>query len=281
MTLRPSTRRTAVRWLSLPPEIRLMILEAIAEQRHPGWASLASVCKEWQLVLEKRNFQRLKLQVSCLDDFERLVVRQRELVRHIQFDVELQKYTCRSCKWDESNSWSRRNSSIFNNGISKLFRILSTWGLQHDLTLELNAHSPSDSEHWFKKYYFASDDEGSDGGVSARETDPGRNWHDPWHGWVNGEQVRAPPAPAIMRLFERIDPYFHPELPRINAVTCLIIRRQLRRRLFPLTLELILSKLDYLEHLVYEPWRQWEGGWVVLHDKRRYPVPPPLRRCGC
>lgn len=45
-----------------------MVLEAITQQKHPGWASVASVCKEWQLSIEKQNFRRLKLQASCLDD---------------------------------------------------------------------------------------------------------------------------------------------------------------------------------------------------------------------
>ena len=37
-------------WTTLPAEIRLLILEAITQQKHPGWASSAAVCKEWQFV---------------------------------------------------------------------------------------------------------------------------------------------------------------------------------------------------------------------------------------
>jgi hypothetical protein len=91
-----------------------MILETITQQKFPGWASVASVCKEWQFPIEKQNFRRLKLQASCLDDFER-VIRQserRRLVRHIWLDVELPEYSCQSCKRSESISWADRNSSI-------------------------------------------------------------------------------------------------------------------------------------------------------------------------
>ncbi len=186
-------------WISLPVEIRLMILEAITQQKHPGWASFASVCREWQLFIEKRNFHQLKLQVPCLDDFERLIVRQRELVHHIWFDIELPGYTCRCCKRDESMSCTLRNDSIVSKGIWKLFSILSAWKLASGLTLELNAHSPSDSDHWFKDYYFASDDEGNEDATSGQEID--HKWHDPQHGWINGQQVQTPPASAILRLF--------------------------------------------------------------------------------
>ena len=242
-----------------------MILEAITQQKQPGWASSPSVCKEWQLFIEKQNFHQLKLQVSCLDDFERLIVRQRKLVHRVRLDIALPKYTCRCCKWNESYSWTQRNNSIISNGVWKLFRVLGTWKPANGLTLELNAHSPSDSDHWFKNYYFASDDEGNQDKTGVQETDC--NWHDPQHGWVNGQQVTVPPSSAIPRLFEWIDLRFREELPRVDSVTCFIIRRQLRRCLFPGALLLLLNKLPCLEHLIYEPWRQWKSGWRVLNDK--------------
>jgi hypothetical protein len=245
-----------------------MILEAITQQKHPGWASSASVCKEWQLFIEKRYFRQLKLQVSCLDDLDCLIIRPRKLVHHVRLDIALQKYTCRCCKRNESYSWTQRNNSIISNGVWKLFRVLSTRKPANGLTLELNAHSPSDSDHWFKNYYFASDDKSNQDGTCVQETD--YNWHDPRHGWVNGQQVTAPPSLAIPRLFESIDLRFREELPRVDRVTCFIIRWQLRRCLYPSALLLILNKLACLEHLIYETWWQWESGWRVLNDKRTY-----------
>jgi hypothetical protein len=66
MILRKSIATRLTSWMLLPAEIRVMILEAVIHQRRRGWASLASVCKEWQFYIEKKNFYRLKLQVSCL-----------------------------------------------------------------------------------------------------------------------------------------------------------------------------------------------------------------------
>jgi hypothetical protein len=264
---RALTRARAFYWTSLPAEIRLMILEAITQQKHPGWASLASVCREWQLVIEKRNFHQLKLQASCLDDFKRLIVRQRNLIRHIRLDIELPKYLCRACTRNESISRAGRNSSKFIKGIWKLFRVLSTWEPAKGLTLELNAYSPSDSDHWFKNWYFASDDEGNQDGTLAQQTHS--NWHDPEHGWIDGQQVTAPPSEAIQRLFGRVYLDFQKELPQVDSVTCFIIRRQLRRCLALRSLHHVMSKLGRLEHLIYEPWRQRNNDCQGLTDNSR------------
>ncbi|KAH6665694.1 hypothetical protein B0J14DRAFT_210285 [Halenospora varia] len=42
-------------WLFLPVEIRLIILDLLAQENR-GLALYASVCKEWQAVIEKKNF---------------------------------------------------------------------------------------------------------------------------------------------------------------------------------------------------------------------------------
>ena len=269
MILRNSVKTRITSWMFLPAEIRLMILEAITHQKYRGWASLASVCKEWQLFIEKRNFHRLKLQVSCLDEFQRTVIRQRELVHYIQLDIELQKYTCRCCELEESESWTSSNNSVIRDGIWKLFSILSTWKPANALTLELNAHSPSDSEHWFKNFLFASDNEGDDEAATSLQEvgEICSRWHDPKHGWSNGQQVATPPEPAILRLFGTISLHFREELPRVDTVTCFIIRRQLRRLLHRRALQLILDKLCRLEHMIYEPWRPWESWWRKAIDQ--------------
>ncbi|KAK0627628.1 hypothetical protein B0T14DRAFT_579794 [Immersiella caudata] len=153
-----------------------MIREAVTQQKHPGWTSLASVCKDWQLFIEKQNF-------------------------HIWLDIELPKYSCRLCKRAVSISWSQHNSAIISNGIWKLFHTLSTWEsgpevARRDLMLELNAYSPSDSEH----YCFPSDIKDIEGAAPNRGS-----WHDTRHGLVDGQQVTTPPCSAVVRLFGRID----------------------------------------------------------------------------
>lgn len=265
MILRSSKRERTVQWAALPPEIRLMILDVISTQKSPGWASLASVCKEWQYVFEKENFHRLTLQLSCLDEFEQVAIRQRKLIRHVQFNIELRRYTCRCCEWPESLSWFSSNNKIIKDGIFKLLSILSAWEPTNTLALELNAYSPSDSEHWFKDSYFVSNDEGENeiGSIS-----PG--WHDPKHGWVNGQRVSLPPDSAIIRLFSMITLTSPEELPANNVVTCFILRRQLRRWFQPEILWLIWSKFRRLDSIIYEPWRVWDNWFGSMVDQCMY-----------
>jgi len=265
MILRNSTRPRPI-WTLLPAEIRLLILEEVTHQRHPGWASLASVCREWQLVIERENFNKLRLQlpgvsesqIACLDEFERKTARSKHLVRHLEVDIQLPGYGCPACRTTESGSRLLHSSSPINNGIRKLFSVLSTW--EHSITLELNAHSPSDSDHCFQGCHFTFNNGAGSGDVDGMLTQHTGNesMHDPKHGWVNGQQIRAPPRSAILRLFTFIYLSCADELPQVRCVTRWIIRRQLRRRLHPIGLQSVLRKLCRLEHLIYEPWRAWD-----------------------
>lgn len=265
MILRSSKRSRTGHWTSLPLEIRLLILGVISTQKSAGWGSLASVCKEWQCVIEEENFYRLTLRLSCLEEFQHVAIRQRKLIRYIEFDIELRRYTCRCCEWPESESWLSSNNKIIKDGIFKLFSILSAWEPANTLALELNAYSPSDSEHCFKDSFFASNDQGQIENGSSR---PG--WHDPKHGWMNGQQVSSPPHSAIIRLFEMINLVSPEEIPANNAVTCFVIRRQLRRWFQPEILWIIWSKLHRLDSIIYEPWRIWDDWFGETVDQGMY-----------
>ena len=140
MSLGNSTEASPLYGMALPEAMRNSILEAVVRQKHPGWASFASVCKEWQLFIEKRNFRQLRLKVRCLDEFQRMVSRRRELIRHIWLDIELPTYTCQCCSWDESDSLTARNDSIISGAVWRLLSILSDWTPgKNSLALELNA----------------------------------------------------------------------------------------------------------------------------------------------
>ncbi|KAI1411399.1 hypothetical protein F5Y13DRAFT_200974 [Hypoxylon sp. FL1857] len=270
MRTRSQTRAKALTWRSFPAEIRLKILETIAHQKHPGWASFASVCREWQHVLEKVNFHKLKLGVSCLDDFGRIATPQkRELIRHICLSVELPRYTFRCCS--KRRLPSANISSIVSNGIRKLFSILSTWRPANSLALEINVYSPSDCEHWFKNIYLSSDDVENDENATLYTWRRGSQFHDVQHGWIRGRQIGRPPKAAIERLFNPIELEFHRPLPRIKAVTSFIIRRQLRRYIYPSGLGLLLRSFDRLENISYEP-------WIGISSVMRNSLPDTLNR---
>lgn len=237
-------------WHSLPADIRLLILDEMSGQNHHGWAPCAAVCKEWQAILEPKNFSQLALQPSCLDELETLVIRQRPLVQHICLNIDLPRYTCRTCA--QSAIMSNRRSTIFRRAILRLFSILSTWQPTGRLTLELSASSPSDSQHWFKNYCFGP---GHEDARDWTQQEKAIRWHDPKHGWVDGQQVRTPDRRAILRLFTPLCWKFPQTLPVVHAVTSFCIRRQLRHELFPEVLKALWEKLPRLENIVYELWR--------------------------
>lgn len=266
--------RTSSPWASLPVEIRLMILEEISRQKYRGWAVCAAVCKEWRAVVERKNFHRLTLQASCVEELGYMVIRQRDLVQYICLNIELPRYTCRSCQWTESTSRTSRHRSIIAHTLLKLFSVLSTWQPTGRLILELNAYSPSDSEHWFKNYHFGLKLE--DVGDLDQQQKSTTRWHDPNHGWVNGQQVEAPRVLAILRLFSPLCFSLPESLPEVHVVTGFVIRRQLRRHFSPAALRLLWERLPRLESIVYEPWRVWRRSWNLMRDMGMLLYWPPV-----
>ncbi|KAI1110266.1 hypothetical protein F5Y14DRAFT_444123 [Nemania sp. NC0429] len=255
MITRSQTRAKALVWMRLPAEIRLMVLEAIASQKNPGWASLASVCREWQHVLERANFHKIKLGISCLDGFERVAtIQKREIIRHVCLNV-----TIPPTYFSKKRSQSVRIGSMVSRGIWKLFSILSTWTPTNDLALEINVHSPSDCKYWFKNIYVCSDNTEHYEDATPETWRTGPRYHDPKHGWIHGQQVRRPPRAAIQRLFRPIPLWFPMRLPQVKAVNCLIIRRQLRRSILPSGLDELVRSLDRLENISYEPWAPYDS----------------------
>lgn len=237
-------------WPSLPADIRLLILDEISGQKHRGWAQCAAVCKEWQAILEPKNFSQLSLQLSCLDELETIVIQQRPLVRRICLNIALPRYACPTCT--RTATMSSRRSTIFRGAILRLFSILSTWQPTGRLTLELNASSPSDSQRWFKNYCFGP---GPEDTRDWTQQEKAIRWHDPNHGWIDGQQVEIPDSAAIMRLFSPLCLNVPRSIPIVYAVTSFCIRRQLRHELLPGVLEALWEKLPRLESIFYELWR--------------------------
>ncbi|RSL76191.1 hypothetical protein CEP51_010183 [Fusarium floridanum] len=263
-----------VDWSSLPPELRALILKLLTH--HNNIAPYATVSGEWRSVIEKETFGHLKLHPSCLDSLERLAEPQKALVKHTWLNIELKRYSCRVCRRMESNSWYSANDRTMTTAITRLFSILTNWKQDgRGLTLELNAYSPSDSEHWFKNCYFGAPGEDElepecqpQDGVTKTAI------HDPSHGWHHDRMVEAPNDDALRRPFEPATLKFQEELPPVQAVTKFLLRRQCRRQLDPSTLSYILSRFPQLEEIKYEPWQlsekvsqgQWDSGRTLHRD---------------
>ncbi|KAI1176206.1 hypothetical protein F4777DRAFT_597829 [Nemania sp. FL0916] len=255
MVTHSQTGARARSWVSLPAEIRLKILETIARQKYPGWASFASVCKEWQSILEKANFRKMRLGLSCLDGVKHLTRPQKMgMIHHIYFNIELPTYTRRCCVKGRHSPPCNTDAIVYN-GLRRLLYILSTWNPENELALEVNAYSPSDNKHWFKNIYLSSNDveDVEDNEDTITHLQKTRlQLHDPRHGWVHGHQSR-PPKESLKRLFRITQTDFW-RFHIVQAVTSFVIRRQFRRCLCPEAIAFLVCSFRNLKHLSYEPW---------------------------
>lgn len=224
-----------------------MIFGYLAASGSGYLSTCAAVCREWQDLIERRNFRQLKLRSTCIEGLRTMVTdRTRPYVQHIWLHVEIPRYTCLICHRQESPSSWIRNNRMIKVAVSTLLAVLSTWDSTGGITLELSTNSPSDPQHWFKNYCFGDGTQGV------------RNWGRSDHGWSNGTRISSPNSPTLGRLFETIDLNSRRRLHGVNVVTRLVIRRHLRRRLTASSLRMLLDKLPRLECLLLEPWRQWD-----------------------
>ncbi|KAF5007702.1 hypothetical protein FDECE_5950 [Fusarium decemcellulare] len=202
-------------WETLPAEVRLLIIEALSNECRGHLALYASNIREMASSLDGK-----------FDKLGKIAATHRNLIKHIWLDVELHEYTCRSCQEKESSGVSEINGRSMRKAITYLFTTMKDWAPAGDLTLEITAHSPSDSKHWFKELGFGNEDP---------DSQPG--WHDPKHGWADGQQVTPPNGLALSRVYSKLEFRLPWDLPDVHAVTKLVIRRQVRRSLTPIALE--------------------------------------------
>jgi hypothetical protein len=273
-------------WLIFPREIRLKIFELLAQDpgrsrngnisTKTGLSRYAAVCKEWQAFFEKRIYRCLALTSSCLEDFNKVVRRQRGLVEHIWLRIELKTYDCSTCM--KFGSQRSTNSDIVAEAISKLFLILNTWDVHQvafmgRLALEISIYSPSDSQHDFKGDLLLDNSYQLEMDPFSSENDENLSVHDPHHGWSNGHRSRPPTIEAISRLLMLAFPKFQQGLPSVAVVKELILRRQTRRGLSVEALQQILKSLPNLEYIIYEPWREFfraNGRYIQDRGKLRF-----------
>ncbi|RSL74370.1 hypothetical protein CEP53_000265 [Fusarium sp. AF-6] len=142
--------------------------------------------------------------------------------------------------------------------IKQLFFLDYQW-TESDLTLEIDAYSPSDSEHFFKGYYVGDPDEDEAFG-DPRTFDDGK--HEFSHNGRSRPQDRD--AEEVYHMFGGSFVPFRRDI----VVKRLIIRRQCRRQYDPHLIYELLLALTALEHIHYEPWRMHDE---TYQDRQWYP----------
>ncbi|KAH6892379.1 hypothetical protein B0T10DRAFT_559966 [Thelonectria olida] len=237
-------------WNHLPSDIHLMILKELAQ--HGRLSPYATISREWQTFIEKRNFRRLKLKPSYLGELEHLSERRRGLAKHIWLNIELLQYAPHHTFYPRQRSGTRCriNQTIIEKAISRLFRILSAWKSTDDggLTLELNTYSLSDTAYILHGCYIGAQNEDD---TFARQSQLPVATYDIQRNWERLFLVDNP----LQRPYEAVNLEFYPHLPQVKVVTGFIVRRQCRRQWAPHTLRYLWAKLPRLEHIAYEPWQ--------------------------
>jgi hypothetical protein len=267
-------------WMDLPFEIRRDILEMVLQDSDRSGTTAkkkkkkkapyfyAVVCREWQEVFEKESFKRLVLTRSDLQAFKKIARSRRGFVKHIWLRIQLAKYHCPSCGLLESGLCIADNNARIATAIHHLFDILSRWSKDSDwgVALEISAYSPSDTKHAFNdRYYRAAISE-----IYSKPIDEyqisryndclGYTYADKSWVWSNSWRPNTwkPNPKSILRLFGySCNPVFTRPLPKVDAVTSFLVRRQSRHRIGAKLLGQVLDCFPKLEYMNFELWREF------------------------
>ncbi|KAF5674529.1 PRANC domain-containing protein [Fusarium heterosporum] len=279
--------RSKTSWGYLPPEIRNEII-SLLPVLGGKCSQLATVSQAWRSIIEPLNFAEISLTVPRLADFnsQAVLLRKRNQIRYIWFQVELKQYDCRRCANADRDLWGLDNidNQFIVDAFESLFTTLSAWEPRGDLVLDISVYSPSDSQHWFKYLSFCSDTN-LDECPSRREHEQEITlMNDPDHGWIAGQQIFAPDEHATELTFDEImgeGPFDDEEpemqwwrsLPLVPVVGVVLLRQQTRRRWKPVALANMLTRFPNMKELCYEPWREWTE-IETQTDKRKYLLDP-------
>ncbi|KAI7775692.1 hypothetical protein LA080_006475 [Diaporthe eres] len=317
-------------WCKIPSLVQDIILGELAgdcdggsTQGGEARAAYAAVCSDWQAFFEKISFRKLVLHDGDLDYFEEIVKRRvksektvrRQIrgrqqatavlastksrmprIQHIWLRAELLNYDCWYCKVPQTPKEVVRNDVEFTKPLWKLLDILSRWertDANHgqQLTLELSAHSPCDSQHLLKDDVEHKDDYPYRAGIGAQRdyiashpvevrrlastlheqilSNP--TAHDMNNLVLPYELDSNNPMPNLNRSsaarlisalkFDNFKVKFRPEqrrdrLPEVKMVSSFLMRRQYYRMLSVFALRtLVLESLTGLRNLRCERWR--------------------------
>jgi hypothetical protein len=235
-------------------ELREMILECLEESLHGGKAaSYASVSREWYAYFEPYMFQRLKLSLKRLQEFEIFVTEHRRaFVQHIWFRFERSIHPGETpVKFRHQLDHHRFCTAIFH-----LFQILSEWTKLDEgrsgIVLELTAFSAADP------YYSMKDtvpEELKDVDLTV-DSDALNAVYDKPPGYMRRFTDEEKQQQAnIGDCYVSQD--FHsaptPPFPKVKLITDLTVRRQMHSSFFSTYMKHMVEALPKLDFLTYEP----------------------------
>ncbi|KAK6951077.1 hypothetical protein Daesc_007606 [Daldinia eschscholtzii] len=273
---------------ALPAELRLSIIEIVADILTEKTTEYATVSREWQPIFEKRHFERILLSPRRLKSFAQIVRGpRRKLVKHIWLRAELG-----ALYHDKDNAGLLPNQSLadepaFHNATERLLRILSTWERSHDLnaeglTLELSAWSLRDYEYGFRHQRFVHDP----------YSEPCKDFLFPLLEFRNllslltldhASTQEVAPQPLPNGLAMKVSGLTTDDVPKVDIVTKFLLRRQYYCHMSPDRIAQIFERLTGLEQIIYEPPERIDGTTNPRQGKRHWllsdhSLPQTLRR---
>ncbi|KAK4063431.1 uncharacterized protein Triagg1_9451 [Trichoderma aggressivum f. europaeum] len=166
----PTSTAMGFWWDSLPVEVRQQILRWVIlpssgkRCNGPKVARFATVCREWQEIVETCTFRRLVLDPSSVSELAAIVRRNDSrlgYIRKLWLQVKLARYTCPACDEPEDRATQYYNNTIFTTCIQSLLETLKLWDpARHGvwgITLTLSISSPSDTEHRLNRFEIKDD----------------------------------------------------------------------------------------------------------------------------
>ncbi|KAK8064216.1 hypothetical protein PG996_008868 [Apiospora saccharicola] len=264
-----------ITWGRFPPQIRSIILDRLMKDTNKGPLGLyATVSQEWQRVIEKHNFSRIRVNAERLASFGSCVsLRTQRYVKYIWFCWELEEYKCIACAPEEEgldempvDSPSQDDNFCLMSALETLFGVLRWWVPTGELVLDISVHSPSDSQHWFQHLSFEPD------AIMDREKVEKLEFGDdegPAGKCQRRRDLATSPESIISTVFGKIldkrtfesdaaEARWWRDLPSVPAVTSVLLRQQTRRRWNLRSLGRMFSRFPRLQEIHYEPWREWD-----------------------
>lgn len=234
-------------WDSLPVEIQMHILEALV--LHEDSARYASICRAWQIIIERRIFARLKVTRSRLAGFSDIGYRHRHLVKYIWFSIEPSEYYCPHCGGLGIYGWHQVPTKTTRKAIQDLVIQLSTWEPSGSLLLDISVKAPSALRHSSSTIQYGP-------GVIS---EPKKAKIIQCSHWLHDTSIQGLAAYLLNKTTDVSKPEPGPshKMPKARAVTSLLLRRQTRRPWKSEVLEELLDLLPEVHEIHYEPWRDW------------------------
>ena len=220
------------------------ILEALL--LYEDSARYASICRVWQIIIERRKFARLKVTRSRLTGFSDVGYRHRHLVKYIWFSIEPSEYHCPDCGGVVYN-WNQVPTKTIRKAIQDLVIHLSTWEPSDSLLLDISVKAPGVLMHPSSTIQYGP-------GVIS---EPNKAKIIQCSHWLHHTSIYGPLAYPLSRTTNVSKPEPKPshKVPKARAITSLLLRRQTRRPWRSEVLEELLDLLPEVHEIHYEPWR--------------------------